>query len=215
MTAPRRIRRAVVVLLVLLAGAAVVYASRRPLLQTVGAVLVADDQPVASDVIVISVDVGGAGVLEAAELVHAGIASRVAIFAHLPDLADRELSRRGAPYEDDAALAVRQLTALGVRQIEQIPGTVNGTESEGQLLPQWGAARGYRSVLLVTSADHARRTRRVMRREAPSGNIRVLVKGARYSGFDPDRWWLTRNAARTGIVETQKLLLDVLRHPFS
>jgi hypothetical protein len=43
----------------------------------------------------------------------------------------------------------------------------------------------------------------------------VTVRGARYSTFDPSLWWQTRAGVRTGIVELQKLLLDVVRHPFS
>ena len=38
---------------------------------------------------------------------------------------------------------------------------------------------------------------------------------ARYSDFDPDRWWQTREGTRTGIIEMQKLLLDVVRYPTS
>ena len=44
---------------------------------------------------------------------------------------------------------------------------------------------------------------------------RVDVRASRYSRFDPDRWWSTREGARTGIVELQKLLFDVVRHPIS
>jgi hypothetical protein len=36
-----------------------------------------------------------------------------------------------------------------------------------------------------------------------------------YSEFDPDRWWQTRDGARIGLVELQKLLLDLARHPIS
>jgi len=43
----------------------------------------------------------------------------------------------------------------------------------------------------------------------------VTIRSARYSAFDPDRWWTTRDDTRTEIVELQKLVLDVLRHPLS
>jgi hypothetical protein len=43
----------------------------------------------------------------------------------------------------------------------------------------------------------------------------VIVRPARYSQFDPDGWWDTRGGLRTGIVEIQKLVLDVVRHPIS
>jgi len=37
---------------------------------------------------------------------------------------------------------------------------------------------------------------------------RVTVQLERYSSFDPDRWWETRDGIRTEIVEFQKLVLD-------
>jgi hypothetical protein len=44
---------------------------------------------------------------------------------------------------------------------------------------------------------------------------RVTVQPARYSSFDPDRWWETRVGIRTEIVELQKLLLEAVLHPIS
>ena len=43
----------------------------------------------------------------------------------------------------------------------------------------------------------------------------VAVQPARYSSFDPDRWWETRGGVRTEIVELQKLVLDVVLQPMS
>jgi hypothetical protein len=44
---------------------------------------------------------------------------------------------------------------------------------------------------------------------------RVLVRYSRYSEFNPDTWWSTRDGVRTEIIEFEKLLLDVLSHPLS
>jgi hypothetical protein len=73
--------------------------------------------------------------------------------------------------------------------------------------------RGYRSAIVVTEADHSRRVRRVMRRSFAGQTTRVAVRTARYSVFDPEAWWHTRSGLRTGIVEIQKLVLDLARHP--
>ena len=43
----------------------------------------------------------------------------------------------------------------------------------------------------------------------------VTVRPSRYSSFDPDRWWETRGGIRTGLIELQKLMLDVVLHPLS
>lgn len=188
----------------------------RPLLKAAGGALVVHEDLAPADVVVISTGADGAGVLEAADLVHGGVAPRVAVFADPPDpMVDREFLRRGVPYEDAAAREVRQLRALGVDRVEQIPRTVAGTEDEGAVLPEWCRREGFRSVIVVTTADHSRRVRRLLRRSMEGQPTRVIVRPARYSQFDPDGWWDTRGGLRTGIVEIQKLLFDVARHPMS
>jgi hypothetical protein len=67
----------------------------------------------------------------------------------------------------------------------------------------------------VTSTDHSRRLARVLRRSMRGHQTKVVVYPSRYSDFNPDRWWRTRQGLRTGIVESQKLLLDIVLHPTS
>ena len=52
-------------------------------------------------------------------------------------------------------------------------------------------------------------------RDMKGHSTHVAVRAARYSSFDPDRWWETRGGIRTEIIELQKLLLDVVLHPLS
>ena len=206
---------AAILLLLLTASVVLVPTLRRPILQAAGWALVVDDPIGHADIIVMAVDAGGAGVLEAVDLVHAGVATGVGIFADLANPAGLEFIRRGSSYEDPAARSARQLRSLGVMTIEQIPGTVTGTEAEVEILIEWCARHQYRSVVVVSNTDHSRRLRRVLRRSIRGHPLRVWVRSARYSGFDPDRWWKTRGGIRTEIEEFQKLLLDVARHPIS
>jgi uncharacterized SAM-binding protein YcdF (DUF218 family) len=208
-------RVAVAILLLGIAAVVLTPAVRTSLLRSIGRVLVVDDPIGPADVIVVAVDAGGAGTLEAADLVRRGIAPRVGIFAEPPNPASREFLRRGLPHEEAAARSARQLKSLGVNTIEQIPGSVEGTEAEGQVLREWSAQRRFQSVIVVSNADHSRRLRRVLRRSMRDHDVQVRVRAARYSTFDPDRWWETRGGVRTQIVEFQKLLLDVARHPLS
>jgi hypothetical protein len=110
---------------------------------------------------------------------------------------------------------VRQLKALGVEAIEQIPRAIAGTEDEGRMLPGWCDEQRFRSVVMVDTADHSRRLRRVLHRSMKGHPTNITVRSARYSTFDPDRWWTTRDGMRIGIVELEKLLLDLVRHPLS
>jgi hypothetical protein len=113
---------------------------------------------------------------------------------------------------DVGARQIRRLRSLGVTDIVQIS-RVDGNEGESQALLPWCDEHHLRSIVVVTTKDHSRRLRRVLDRAMTNHPTRVTVQPARYSDFDPDRWWETRGGARTEIVEFQKLLLDVVLHP--
>jgi hypothetical protein len=188
---------------------------REPVLRAVGWALVVKSDPVApADIIVLTVDSGGAGALEAADLVRSGVAKRVAVFAEPPGIVQSEFLRRGLPFEDGEARQLRQLTTLGVADVVHVS-NVNGTGDEGQALPQWSDEQHLQSMVVVATKDHSRRLRRVLDRAMKGRPTKVTVQAARYSDFDPDRWWKTRDGVRTAIIELQKLLLDVVLHPFS
>ena len=211
-----------VLVVVALAAAAIVAAPSvwGPVLRTAGWALVVNESIAPADIIVISSDSGGAGTLEAADLVQSGIATRVAVFADPPSGEDhefirRQFIRRGLPYEDRAARQIHQLRSLGITNVVQITGTDVGTEAEGQVLPLWCDQHQFRSIVFVAARDHSRRLRRVLDQIMKGHPTRVTVRPARYSRFDPDRWWETRGGVRTEIIELQKLVLDIVLHPMS
>lgn len=184
-------------------------------LRAAGSALVGEDAVASASVIVIALDAGGAGALEAADLVRRGVAPRVAVFSDPPGAVDVEFLRRGLPYEDAAARMVGQLRALGVQNIERIPRTVAGSEDEARVLPEWCDRMGVDSVVVVTTRDHSQRMRRMLRRAMGGRRVRLAIRGSRYSEFNAENWWHTRAGVRTAIIEMQKLLLDVARHPLS
>ena len=187
---------------------------REPVLRAAGWALVVNEPVASADIIVLSLDSGGAGALEAADLVQSGISKRVAVFMDPPNGEDHEFIRRGLPYEDAAARQIRQLRSLGVTDVVQIS-KIDGTEGEGRVLPTWCDEHQLRSIVVVSAKDHSRRWRRLLDRAMKGHPIHATVRPARYSSFDPDRWWETRGGVRTEIVELQKLLLDLALHPIS
>jgi len=207
----------ILVVVVTLAAAAIVTAPsiRESVLRAAGWALVVHEPIAPADVIVVSLASGGAGALEAADLVQGGIATRVAVFTDPPSGEDHEFIRRGLPYEDASARQIRQLRWLGVTDVMQIPGAEAGTEGESQVLPPWCDHHQFRSIVFVAARDHSRRWRRVLNRVMKGHPTRVMVQPERYSIFDPDRWWETRDGVRTEIVELQKLVLEVILHPLS
>ena len=212
-----KLRRAVIALSLVIVVGGMATALRGPILRQAGALLVADDAQAmipAVDVIVVAIDAGSAGLIEAADLVHCGVAERVAVFTDWPTLAERELARRGAWVEDWQSRSARQLHDLGVSVVEVIPRAVDGSEAAATVFPSWIAERGFRSAVLVTTVDHSRRVERLFRRSIKGHAGTVFVRSARYSSFSAD-WWSTRTGLRTGVTELQKLLIDVIRHPLS
>jgi hypothetical protein len=190
-------------------------AIRQSILQAAGKALVVTEHASSADIIVISGEADGAGELEASDLIHSGVAPKVAVFAYAPDEIQNEFVRRGAPYEDSATRSIRRLKALGVENIVLIPGYVRGTQNEGPLLTRWCDQQGFRSIIVVGVPDHTRRLRRVLRRNFKGHRTMVVVCSARHAVFDPDRWWKSRDGIRTEIGESEKLFLDIVLHPFS
>jgi uncharacterized SAM-binding protein YcdF (DUF218 family) len=214
----RRRRWALVLVVVALAAAAIgaVPSVRVTVLRTAGWALVVTELAAPVDIIIISLDSDGAGVLEAADLVRGGNATRVAVFADPPTgEEDLELIRRGLPYDDRGARQTSQLRSLGVMDVIQIPRAAAGTEDEARVLLAWCDESQVRTIVFVAAKDHSRRLRRVLDRVMKGHSTRVLVRAARYSNFDPDRWWKTRGGIRTEIIELQKLVLDIVLHPLS
>jgi hypothetical protein len=187
---------------------------REPFLRAAGWALVVNEPVAPADIVVLSLDSGPAGALEAADLVQSRVSKRVAVFTDPPSAWEREFIRRGVPYEDVGARQMSRLRSLGVTDVVQIS-RVDGTEGESQVLSLWCDEHRLGSIVVVATKDHSRRLRRVLDRAMKGHPTRVTVRSARYSSFDPDRWWETRGGIRIEIVELQKLLLDVVLHPMS
>jgi hypothetical protein len=211
----RSVRLASLVAALAATGALLIPSIRTPALYRVGTTLVAEDPLAPADAIVIGPDVAEAGALEAADLVHDGIATRVTVIGDPLSAISHEFAERGVSYVDPPAQLVRLLNDLGVQHADLIRLSVGGTDEAASLLPEWCERQKLRSIVLVTGTDHSRRFRRVLRRTMHASRTQVIVRASRYSAFAPERWWRSRGTLRTGIVELQKLLLDIARHPLS
>jgi hypothetical protein len=206
----RRLALSVLVAGVLAAGVAM----RRPMLRAAGRLLVVDDPVEPVDAIVLPQWSGAAGAIDASDLVRDGKTRRLFLLPEPARRADEELARRGIAYMNGNLNLVTLLHSLGVGGVEVISDAAVGTEDEGRVLVDWCGQRQLHSVIVVSSPDHSRRVRRVLRRALRGSSTKVIVRAARFSSFDPDQWWNSRDGMRTEIVELEKLVLDVARHPF-
>ena len=182
-------------------------------LRAAGWALVAEDPLARADVIAIASDSYGSGVLEAADLFHAQIAPRVLVFSLPVSPVAREFARRGVQNPDSASQQLERLHALGVVSAERLTPPVAGTHDEARVLASWCHVEHCRIVVFVSTPDHSRRTRRILRRVFKADAVRVIVRYPPYSEFDPNSWWRSRSGTRTEIVELEKLLVELLGHP--
>jgi hypothetical protein len=200
----------------LLVAAAVICASSAltpSIGRSIGGVLVATDVLEAAEVIVVPGWTHESGALEAADLYKRRIASRVAVLEPAPVPSRQELIRRGVVATGDAWV-VSLMKRLGVQTIEVIPGYSTGTDADGKLIASWLEQNRLRSAVVIATSEHSRRLRRIMHRALEDKAASVLVVSARFSTYEPDCWWKTRAGVRTTVIELQKLLLDIVTHPF-
>jgi hypothetical protein len=210
----RSLLRAWTLALVVAVMSAAVWVFRVPMLRTAGTALVWRDAVHTADVIVVPSWTGDAGALQAADLVHSGVASRVAVINAPPDPADKILIARGIVGVGAQSWAVSLLHMLGVSHVELID-YANGTESEAFVVHRWCEAERIGVAIVVSTPDHSRRLRRVLSRTGSEGGTKFIVVPTEYARFDARSWWSSRAGIRTEIVELEKLGLDILRHPFN
>jgi len=186
---------------------------RHAVLLKAGEALTHSDALDHADAIVIAVDGGAPEVLEATDLVKAGLAGKVWVFSEPLDAIGLEFQRRGMPYYDRSRVAVQTLHALGVRDAELIEPPVDGSNQEVTRLIGWCREQKFNRVIFIAVADHSRRIRRMLDRDVSHEQIDIRVRYSRYSPFRADSWWRTRDGIRTEIIESEKLVLDVVQHP--
>lgn len=198
-----KFRGCLFVLLFLLVVSLGVYLLSSPLLALAGSLLIEDDGPRKADAIVV---LGGDGygdrVLKGAELAKEGYAPYV-IVSGMPDLI------HSAPNEEIQFAELHGYPSSIFRQVD-LPPDAESTRTEEDFLGKYLAARGIRSILLVTSNFHSKRAVKLWRRENPTITAAVVpsVDPERY--FTPQTWWKTRPGQKIFLLEWAKTISVVV-----
>jgi len=165
-----------------------VYLVRAPILRFVGESWIVEDPLERSDAIIVLSDDNfyADRATRAAELFRRNMAPEVVASG-----------RRLRPFAGIAELMVHDLSERGVPKdkIEAFAHDADSTREEAQALVQLAARKKWRSVIVVTSNYHTRRTRYIFTRIFPSV-IRVRVASAHDGDFDPERWWQYRKGIK-------------------
>jgi hypothetical protein len=205
-------------LLTLLIAAALLAAGawllRVRLLTWAGTALSVTDPVRPADAAIMTTEDPLASAVEISDLYAAGVVPRVAFLQAQPAVVNLELARRGVelPTLEDV------LVQLGVPKpaIVSIPAGEGGTTDGTAALADWCAANRIGTVIVVSTASHSRRVKRALGRalRARGVQVRVLMHSSNYEDFSLSNWWQTRRSLRTGLVELEKLGVDLLAHPF-
>ena len=176
-------------------------------LSRAGAWLVREDPLQKADAIVVLSGTMYERQLEAIDLLNEGWAPRIYLFREIADWGERELIARGVEYLRPIDIQVDAMTKLGVpRDAIHVLDQANSTAEESTHVLQLVTRERYSRVIIVTSKQHTRRARLVMRRRLADAGVAVIVRPSRYDLSEVDRWWANRSTLRFTLFETQRLV---------
>lgn len=186
--------------LALLATVLALLIIRRLWLAPIGSYLVVADPPQAADALV---PLAGdrERVIDAARLFEQGWARWYVVTA----TAQRE---GDLPYAE----AIRhKAIELGVPagRIQVVAEPADSTYSEAVFLRRLAQSQGWRSLMIITSPYHTRRSRLIFAEIFRSSGITIVVRPVAQSWYDPAAWWQTGNGSAMTVQEYFKLLLYI------
>lgn len=175
-------------------------------LPRLGSWLVVEDPLEKSDAILV---LGGSRFerpLEAVDLYNAGWAPRVFLTRQISDFGERALMERGIAFPREVDQQIEVMTRLGVPSSAiTVLEEADSTADEADFLRKLAIGDHFASVIIVTSKQHTRRARLVMRRRVGDLGTRVIMRYSHYDRSNTDQWWRTRATARFTLFESQRL----------
>lgn len=177
-----------VILLFVAVLCALVYFARHPIMRFLAEEWVVDEPAAHADAIVVLGDDNfyADRATHAAELYREGVAPwvvasgrRLRPDAGISELMEHDLIERGMPKDKI------------VRFTHDADSTIEEARVVGKLVQE----RHWKSLVIVTSNYHARRTRYIYEKLMPTG-VTVTVASAHDGDFDPERWWEKRKSIK-------------------
>ena len=207
-----RISKWIVFLLVI--GLILLSHYRAPILTYIGNYLIVKQPLENADLIVCMASEPVARGLAAAEFYKNGLAPRVFIMRkELPD-GYEDLKERKIHYPETRDLLIMMLEGLGVPRSACLTSDhfVGSTFEEGKMVRDYVREQGYRSLIIVTSPYHTRRTWLTFKKLFEKDGVKVIMMPSHYSGFRADDWWKTNKYIKELIIEYQKLIYYTLKY---
>lgn len=145
--------------------------------------------------------------LWAAQLFREGRAPRVLLTNDAARSGWSTAEQRNPYFVERAAEELRR-AGVPAERIEVLPGTVGGTHEESVRLREYAAAKGLRSLLVVTSGYHSRRALWTLRRVFGAGGVEVGLSAAPPGAATPRpaTWWMSAGGWRVVAGEYLKFI---------
>ncbi len=189
----------------------VTYFGYRPLLRYSASAIIAESEPIKADAVVLLAGGEPGRAWGAADIYQQKLAPYV-VLTREPIRSDMvELQKRGIELSTGFDMNTRILRGLGVPQdaILRVEPFVRDTFDELTRVRELAQQKRWKSLIIVTSNYHTRRTRLVARYLLGS-TIDFTVVGSRHGGLNRDAWWQRRDDVRTFVIEFEKLVAYTL-----
>ena len=180
-----------------------------------GNYLVKTDHLQSSDAIVILMGSTVDRVLEANDVYKAGMAEKILIINNI-QVGREELEAKGIFVPTQAQLAINALSKMHIPDSLMfiLPGSAVRTRDEADTLAKAIARNEFdiKSVILVSSPAHMRRSSMIFKNSFKKHNldIKVLSAPSKYSDFHPEQWWKYRENAKYVFLEYTKIIFYLL-----
>jgi uncharacterized SAM-binding protein YcdF (DUF218 family) len=147
--------------------------------------------------------------LEGVDLHHENWAPRIVLSPGREEPAEEQLRSRGVRLPAEIELVRNAMIELKVPPdvVMALPEAVDNTAQEAIAIRAMIEREGWKTLIVVTSVYHSRRTQVAFRREFRHSPVKIIVRAARYDPATPRRWWTRRDDIRQVASELQKLLV--------
>lgn len=192
--------------------------SYESILEQLGNFLVFQQDPRKSDVIVVLNGRDAERSLAAADLYNQGYSALIVVPRGTMPSAYKLLLSRVDPNFDTRIFSQRAIMALGVpdQAFKLIGDGVTSTFDEARITRNFLDQYHYKSVMIVTSKWHSKRTYLTFRHVFPeNGNFILSIHASKYDNFDPNSWWKRESTFELVIGEYVRIFFYLIRSRLS
>ena len=203
-----RTGRFILILIILLISAcSLFFIFSSPVLKLLASGLVVNQPIIKSDAVIVLGGSSPSRILEAIDILNAGLAINIIITRGAKPEGSEYLSSRNISYPEEADRNILVAEKLGIieKDIILLPGRVYSTKEEAEAIKDFALKNGYDSLIIATSKSHSRRAELIFKKIFKYSGINVLIKPSKYGSFNPNNLDINKNHWKEVVLEYQKI----------